>query len=465
VTLFVVRKNGEEEARMGQRARILTQIVGFRGWKVTDALFEGRGGARVEPVAGYDVPPGCRLVIAVERRWAPRCAKCLAIGGRCHQRLKKRRWKDLPWAGHPVEIEYAPVRVDCKRCGSRAVELLAWADPKQRQTRRFQHHVALDAFSMPLLHVATKYGLGWHTVRKAEHDAIERWERTCPDGPLCQVGVDEKWLGRRHSLPHKFVTIVSDLETGKPLWIGYGRDEATLKTWLDTLTPEQKATIKLFAVDMHQAYKNAVRNDPALAHAVVVHDPFHVIKRAGEAITELRRQIFFRSGPELRAVGRGTRWLVLRAWERTTEEDRARLSAIFRVGNGKLGRAYQVVEELRQALKAPDRDSMAKGINHVLRRTERRNNVPMRKLHDSLEKHYREIVALGEHHPPTGRIEALNNNWETLVRRGRGYRNHQYLLRKLRFITGNPVRNRDGVRRFLALGIPTPDSAPQSRAA
>jgi hypothetical protein len=32
-----------------------------------------------------------------------------------------------------------------------------------------------------------------------------------------------------------------------------------------------------------------------------------------------------------------------------------------------------------------------------------------------LVEHREEIFALGEHHPPTGRIEALNNNWETLV--------------------------------------------------
>ena len=83
-----------------------------------------------------------------------------------------------------------------------------------------------------------------------------------------------------------------------------------------------------------------------------------------------------------------------------------------------------------------------------------------RKLHDSLLEHMEGILALGEHQPPTGRIEALNNNWETLVRRGRGYRNHHYLLAKLRFLTANPVRNRKGIQRFLALGLPAPSAVP-----
>jgi transposase len=205
---------------MGQPARILTQIAGFRGWKVVEAYWQDSQGRRVEPVAGYDVAPDTILVLRLARRWAPRCAKCLAIGkpGCCHERCKVRRWADLPWAGHRVVLEYAPIRVKCRRCRSHAVELLAWADPKQRQTRRLQHHVTVDALSMPLLHVSTKYGLSWHTVRRAELDAIERWERTCPPEALEQVGVDEKWLGRRHQRPEKFVTIVSNLQSGIPIW-------------------------------------------------------------------------------------------------------------------------------------------------------------------------------------------------------------------------------------------------------
>jgi hypothetical protein len=58
--------------------------------------------------------------------------------------------------------------------------------------------------------------------------------------PLRQAGIDEKYLGRRHSLEAKFITIVSNLETGEPVWIGYGRSEATVKQWLDTLTARQK---------------------------------------------------------------------------------------------------------------------------------------------------------------------------------------------------------------------------------
>jgi transposase len=205
--------------------------------------------------------------------------------------MPARRWSDLSWAEHPVIIEYAPVRVSCKSCLSHPLEWIAWADRQQHQTRRLQQQLAVQAMSMPISHVAALHGLDWSTVRRCQDAAIERWEKTRPQATLRQVGVDEKYLGRRNKREEKFVTIVSNLATGEPVWIGEGRREETLASWLGTLGAAQKAQLQLFAMDMHEPFANAVRNDAALAHVAIVHDPFHVMKRAGEAVDEVRRQV------------------------------------------------------------------------------------------------------------------------------------------------------------------------------
>jgi hypothetical protein len=76
----------------------------------------------------------------------------------------------------------------------------------------------------------------------------------------------------------------------------------------------------------------------------------------------------------------------LKAWEKTIDDEKETLRRLFSL-NTKLARAYQVVDELRVVLKAPDDSAMAEGMWHVLCCTRRRDNVPMRKLHDSLADH------------------------------------------------------------------------------
>jgi transposase len=279
------------------------------------------------------------------------------------------------------------------------VQWLPWADPHRRETVRFQQVVALEAASMPVSHVAATYSLSWDTIKGIELQALARWERSRTEVPLRMVGIDEKYLGRRGAWPERYVTIISNLETGEPIWTSPGRGEASVEQWLDTLSPEQKAGIMLFASDMHAPFEAAVKADPELAHSGWVCDPFH--KRANQAVDKRRRETFFRAllfgpdpdvgpevdkrrretffraSPQLRAVGRGKPWLALRAWEKTTADQRAGLRKLFGL-NPRLANAYQILEELRQVLHAPDRASTSASLMHVLRRTERRANKPMR---------------------------------------------------------------------------------------
>jgi transposase len=145
---------------------------------------------------------------------------------------------------------------------------------------------------------------------------------------------------------------VSNLETGEPLWIGPGRKEKTVASWLATLTDEQKAELTVVAMDMHRPYWNAIKADKKLAHVAIVHDPFHIMRRVGKAVSEVRKDIFFRAGPEQRRIGRGTRWLVLRAWENCNAAQIEALDNLLAL-NSQLARAYQIAEEMRFALQAP----------------------------------------------------------------------------------------------------------------
>ena len=87
---------------MGQRAKILAQILGMDGWRVRGAHLEDENGSPIVAVRGFGASPGALLVLLVDRRWTARCSTCDGLGTRLHERLPPRRWRDLSWAGHPV---------------------------------------------------------------------------------------------------------------------------------------------------------------------------------------------------------------------------------------------------------------------------------------------------------------------------------------------------------------------------
>lgn len=89
-----VANNRRGDDEMGQRSRIITEILDLPGWKVAETYFEARDGARVLPMPGHPMALGTTLVLLIERRWASRCSHCDAIGATIHERLSPRRWND-----------------------------------------------------------------------------------------------------------------------------------------------------------------------------------------------------------------------------------------------------------------------------------------------------------------------------------------------------------------------------------
>ena len=78
--------------------------------------------------------------------------------------------------------------------------------------------------------VARQFGLAAGTVRAIDQRYLERWAKSRKKPVLRQIGVDEIYLGKTQ----KFLTVVSNLETGEPLWFGQDRKRETLDEFFQT---------------------------------------------------------------------------------------------------------------------------------------------------------------------------------------------------------------------------------------
>jgi DNA invertase Pin-like site-specific DNA recombinase len=92
-------------------------------------------------------------------------------------------------------------------------------------------------------------------VRAIDLRCLERWSAKRRKAPLKQMGVDEIHMGKKV----KFITVVSNLETGEPLWFGPERKKGTLDEFFRTqLRSSQRSNIEAACVDMWQQFTDSI---------------------------------------------------------------------------------------------------------------------------------------------------------------------------------------------------------------
>jgi transposase len=249
--------------------------------------------------------------------------------------------RDLPWGEYRTTVIIEVYRVCCPQCGVK-VEKVPRPPSKAPFSKRFEDAVGLACESASVRQVARQFRVAASTVRAIDLRYLQRWNATRRQEPLEQMGVDEIYFGKQM----KFITVVSNLETGEPLWFGQDRKQETLDEFFRTqLTERQRKRIEAACVDMWQPFTNSI--EQWAPHCRIVYDKFHVLQHANRAIDEVRRAEFFRKGGRMRGVVKGKRWLLLTRWMNLDNQKRQQLNDLFAL-NRRVTKAYLLKESLER---------------------------------------------------------------------------------------------------------------------
>jgi transposase len=193
-----------------------------------------------------------------------------------------------------------------------------------------------------------------------------------------------------------------------------------LQAFFDELG-ERRHSIPAVSIDMSAGYENAVRG--ALPDAEVCFDPFHVVKLANEAISELRRVEWNARGKSTTPEGKwikGARWALLKAPERLTERQQATLAAVQHA-NRPLYRAYLLKEELRALYHLDDRAAAAEHLRAWLAWASRSKLKPFVKLARTIRRYQHGILAAIRLGLSNARLEGLNSKVRLISHRSFGF--------------------------------------------
>ena len=248
------------------------------------------------------------------------------------------------------------------------------------------------------------------------------------------LGVDEIFLCKTV----KFMAVVSDLETGEPLWVGRERKRETLdRFFAEALPPARRRAVRAVCVDMWEPFRLSLQ--AYLPHARIVYDKFHVLRHASEAVDETRRAECFRQGAEARGLIRGKRLLLLRRWANLDGEERQTLRALFAL-NRRLAKASLLKEQLAQLWTYTYEGATRRFLTNWLLALRWQRLPAFQKLGRLLTRHLEGILNYCHEKVPFGVVEAINGNLRAVLRRGRGYRDHEYLLLKVQRATATRHR-------------------------
>lgn len=255
--------------------------------------------------------------------------------------VSEREVRDLPWGEFATTVFIELYRVKCPDCGVKR-EKPPQLPSKAPFSKRFEDAVGLACEGAPARHVARQLGLPASTVRAIDLRYLERWDASRRKPPLRRMGVDEIHLGKKQ----KFLTVVCNLETAEPLWLGQDRKKATLDEFFQTeLSARQRRMIEAACVDMWEPYRLSI--EQCAPHGRIVYDKFHVLQHANNAVDEVRRAEFFRKSPELRGVVKGKRWLLLSRWVNLDTGKKRQLNKLFAL-NRRVMKAYLLKESLER---------------------------------------------------------------------------------------------------------------------
>jgi transposase len=327
-------------------------------------------------------------------------------------------WRHLDLGVWRVEIRAGLRRLRCPDHGV-VTEAVGFARHGAHLTRDFDALLAWLATRMDKTAIARLCRVSWRTVGRACARVVEAdLDPGRLDG-LFSIGVDEiSW--RKH---HKYLTLVVDHDRARVVWGASGKDAKTLDQFFNQLGPERAAQLEAVSMDLGPAYLKSVTEHAA--QAVVCADPFHLVKIVGDALDEVRRDLWqqLRQLPDDRYAKsfKGARWALLKNPQDLTDRQTEQLAKIKR-NRGGIWRAYEMKEQFRAVFAGDlEPDDAITLLDQWCTRAQRSRLAPFVKAAKTMRERRGLIVNALEHDISNGRVEGLNTKVRLIIRRAYGF--------------------------------------------
>jgi transposase len=182
---------------------------------------------------------------------------------------------DIPFGKKRSIWKIKRARILCICTNFVRVEKIPFRSTHHHLTRRFVEYIeqVLCTKMFTVADVTRLFNLDYGVVYKIDHEVLLRLIQTVGIPDPIHIAVDEKSFKKGHN----YVTIVTDCDIKKVIWVSEGNEKKSLDQFFQVLGPERCSRIQTVSKDLWKPYSLSCQE--FIPQALEVADPFHVVKR------------------------------------------------------------------------------------------------------------------------------------------------------------------------------------------
>lgn len=358
------------------------------------------------------------------------CPECEAAQG-CYDHVPERQWRHLDSCQFQTILHAQMPRVNCPEHGVKQVQV-PWAEKGSRFTILFERFaidvlLATQTVTGAMNVLGTKWDQTWAIVQRA----VARGQARKHPQPMPRLGIDEKAFAKRR----RYLTLLYDLDNSTVEAISDGRDTQSGIDCLSQLTDEQIASVEAIAMDMSAAYVKAAKQVIPLAEEKIVHDRFHIMQLATQAVDKVRRAEHRRLLKENDDRLAKTKYVWIKSHENLTEKQQRLFEETYDL-QLQTGKAWAYKEMLRDLWSQDDAASATAYFQDWYKRVIHTKLAPMKAVARTIKERLANVVSFCTHGITNAVAEGMNSKIMSIKRRVGGYRNRDNFKTAIYFYCG-----------------------------
>jgi len=343
---------------------------------------------------------------------------CPVCSKACRRRdTRQRSWRHLDTCQFKTFVKAFIPRVQCPKHGVKQLPV-PWSEPGSRFTMLFEAWAIDWLQEASILAVSRLLDLSWDQVDGIQRRAVARGQARRKRKPVRRIGVDETAFQKRY----EYVTVVTDQEKSRVLYVGDGHKKSTLDRFYEGLGADRRKSIETVAMDMWDPYIDSTLEHVPGAAEKICYDKFHVAKHLGEAVDQIRRQehrALMKDGDD---ILKGTKYHWLQNPRNMTVRRRRELGDL-RSANLQTGRGWSLKATAMDLWHYSTRGWAKKAWRWWIGWAMRSRLEPMKKVARMVRDHLDGILNAIIHKVTNAGSEAINSKIQWIKRQACGFRN------------------------------------------